>query len=96
MLQPQDAAAREELEFLTRELRTVASPRELVEKYAQALKTRNGALARAFLAPEIKDQVLPGVIGVSTLITAVPLQKIQSWKVPLRLSSLAEISLRTL
>jgi len=75
LTEPQDAAAREELELLTSELRTVASPRELVEKYAQALRTRNGALVRAYLAPEIKDQVLPRIIGVSTPITTVEIEE---------------------
>ncbi|MGB9920843.1 MAG: stalk domain-containing protein [Moorellales bacterium] len=72
---PQGAAAREELELLSLGLREVAGPRELVEKYAQALKSRNGALARAYLAPELKEQVLPGVIGVSTPITAVEIEE---------------------
>ncbi|MCR4419434.1 MAG: stalk domain-containing protein [Clostridia bacterium] len=72
---PPEVAARKELELLSLGLRAVAGPRELVEKYAQALKSRNGALARAYLAPELKEQVLPGVIGVSTPITAVEIEE---------------------
>ncbi|TDA70315.1 MAG: VCBS repeat-containing protein [Clostridia bacterium] len=46
-----------------------------MERYAQALKSRNGALARAYLAAAIKDQIPPQVIGVSTPIGKVEIDE---------------------
>lgn len=67
--------ARAELELLTSGLRAADSPRDLVERYAEALKSRNGALARAYLAPAIKDQIPPQVIGVSTPLGKVEIEE---------------------
>jgi hypothetical protein len=41
------------------------APRDAVEGFARAMIERNGAAARVFLAPSIRDRIPPGSVGLS-------------------------------
>lgn len=64
----------EELEkdLISSYLRTADTPKHFVENFARALQNRNGAVARLFLTPKIREQIKPEVLGTST-----PIKKIE-------------------
>jgi len=47
-------------------LRQADSPEQLLENFSDALRSRNGAVARLFLQPELRHVIKPQVIGAST------------------------------
>jgi len=54
--------------LISQYLRKADTPKQFVENFAHALQNRNGAVARLFLTPEIREQIKPEVIGPSTPI----------------------------
>lgn len=60
------------IDLISSYLRQADSPEHFLENFAAALKARNGAIARLFLQPELRHEIKPQVIGVST-----PLKKIE-------------------
>lgn len=56
-------------------LRTADTPKHFVENFARALQGRNGAVARLFLTPEIREQIKPEVIGTSTPVKEIEINE---------------------
>lgn len=54
------------VELISRYLRFADTPNQFVENFMKSIQNRNGAVARLFLAPNIRGQIPPRVIGVST------------------------------
>ncbi|MGH2330620.1 hypothetical protein [Thermoanaerobacter mathranii] len=52
--------------------------KHFVENFAYALQDRNGAVARMFLSPKIREQIKPVVIGPSTPVKKIEVNEIAS------------------
>ncbi|MGB9860687.1 MAG: copper amine oxidase N-terminal domain-containing protein, partial [Moorellaceae bacterium] len=57
-------------------LRTTDTPRHFIENFVRALQDRNGAVARLFLTPEIREQIKPEVIGTSTPVKKIEINEV--------------------
>lgn len=59
-------------------LRQADSSEQFLKNFAKALKARNGAVARLFLTPELRHEIKPRVIGVSTPLKNIDINHIDS------------------
>ncbi|ADI01922.1 copper amine oxidase N-terminal domain-containing protein [Syntrophothermus lipocalidus] len=64
-----------EADLISNYLRTADTPKHFVENFARALQGRNGAVARLFLTPEIREQIKPEVIGTSTPVKEIEINE---------------------
>jgi len=66
------------MDLISSYLRQADSPEQFLENFANALKARNGAVARLFLQPELRHEIKPQVIGVSTPLKKIDINHIDS------------------
>jgi hypothetical protein len=64
-----------EADLICQYLRTADTPKHFIENFAHALQVRNGAVARLFLSPKIREQISPEVIGTSTLVKKIEINE---------------------
>jgi len=73
-----EEASGEGIDLISSYLRQADSPEEFLKNFSDALKSRNGAVARLFLKPELRHEIKPQVIGVSTQLKRIEINPINS------------------
>jgi len=76
--QPSEETGDDGIDLISGYLRQAVSPEHFLENFSAALKARNGAVARLFLKPELRYEIKPQVIGVSTQLKKIEITPIDS------------------